>query len=191
MSLSALPASKFDSELTLASEFYRHGCHNFRRAAEYVRDLPYGRNKGSPAHLCVLADGRGTCSSKHALVTALAREQGLDVRLILGIYEMDNENTPGVGSILSAAYVPAIPEAHCWIEYDGVPADLTSGDAQSQFEKRVFIHKEEIEPDQTGAYKEKAHRDFLSCWLGSQPQIKLNEKELWDVRERCIAALFD
>lgn len=191
MSLSALPAANLDTDLPIASEFDLHDCQNFLQAAKYVQNLPYGRNTGSPAYHSVLVDGRGTCSSKHALISALAKEQGLDVRLFLGIYEMDDANTPGVGSVLNAADVPAIPEAHCWIEYDGFPVDLTSGEAQSQFRKRIFIHKEEIAPEQSIAYKGRAHRDFLSTWLSSRPQIELDEEELWGVRERCIAALFE
>ena len=189
MSLSALPNAKLDTGLPLAAEFHLRNCQNFLQAAQYVQNLPYGRNTGSPAYLSVLADGRGTCSSKHALISALAQEQGLDVRLILGIYEMDDANTPGVGAVLNAADIPAIPEAHCWLEYDGTPVDLTSTGAQSQFQKRVFIHKEEIAPEQTGAYKGRAHKDFLSIWLSGQPQIELDEKEMWGVREQCIAAL--
>jgi hypothetical protein len=189
MSLGVLPAAVLNSNLPLASEFCQHGCQSFRQAAEYVQDLPYARNSGSPAYKSVLADRRGTCSSKHAIVAALSHEQSLTVQLILGIYEMDEVNTPGIGRVLNSAGLLAIPEAHCWVEYNGSPVDLTSGDAQSQFNNRVFVHREEISPEQTGTYKEKAHKGFISSWLAGQPHIEMNERELWEVRERCIAAL--
>ena len=36
----------------------------------------------------VLSAGKGTCSTKHALLAAVASEQNIPVALTLGIYEM-------------------------------------------------------------------------------------------------------
>jgi hypothetical protein len=51
----------------------------------------------------VLAEQRGTCSTKHALLRRLAIEQGLDIALVLGIYEMTERNTPGDWASFAAA----------------------------------------------------------------------------------------
>ena len=67
-----------------------------------MRQIPYGRITERSRYWLVLDEGRGTCTTKHATLAALAREQGIDVRLMLGIYEMSERNTPGVGPVLSA-----------------------------------------------------------------------------------------
>jgi len=189
MSAYDLPDTTLITNEQISANFIAHGCKTFRGAALYLRDLPYGRNLGTPAHLSVLNEGRGTCSSKHALVVALAHELDLDVRLVLGIYEMDETNTPGVGPTLTAAGLRAVPEAHCWITYGLNPIDLTSPNAQSQFHTRTFVHEEEIEPEQTGSYKAKAHRDFITRWLSDAQHVNLNSEQVWRIREECIAAL--
>jgi hypothetical protein len=58
-----------------------------------VRSLPYGRNSDHSDWRLVLGEGRGTCSTKHALLADLARENRRHVALMLGIYEMDEDNT--------------------------------------------------------------------------------------------------
>lgn len=189
MSSNALPTTNLKPDQPISAAFRMHGCDTFRQAAEYIRHLPYGRNSAPTARLSVLEDRRGTCSSKHALVAALGRELGLDIRLILGIYEMDEQNTPGIGPILESHDLSAIPEAHCWIEYKTKPFDLTSKDAQSQFQSRNFIYTEVIDPEQTGPYKTQTHRVFMSEWLAQKPNIKLGIEQLWNIRERCIGAL--
>jgi len=54
----------------------------------------------------VLNERRGPCSTKHALLKALADEQGLPIRLMLGIYEMNARNTPGIGRVLEEHHMP-------------------------------------------------------------------------------------
>jgi hypothetical protein len=38
----------------------------------------------------------------------------VEVQLTVGIYEISEENTPGVGTVLNAASLTSIPEAHCY-----------------------------------------------------------------------------
>jgi len=51
--------------------------------------------------MAVHTEGRGTCTTKHALLAELATEQRLPVALVLGIYLMNERNTPSVGSVLA------------------------------------------------------------------------------------------
>src|SRR5580693_6979785 len=71
---------------------------DLRAAGQYVCELAYGRNSDPDDPLVVLTERRGTCSTKHALLRRLSIEQEIDLLLILGIYEMNERNTPGVGS---------------------------------------------------------------------------------------------
>ena len=181
MSIKSLPDAPLGGG-EIASGFRDRGCADFREAAVHISDLPYGRNVGRPAFLHVLPEGRGTCSGKHALVAALARESRLPVSLMVGIYPMDDYNTPGVGAVLAEAGLASIPEAHCWIEHRGTPIDLTGPDAQALFGRRRFVHVEEIAPEQAEGYKTALHRRFMEG-------IGVGGMDPWRVREACIAAL--
>jgi hypothetical protein len=98
---------------------------DLRTAAQYVCALPYGRNSDPTDPVIVLAEQRGTCSTKHALLRRLAIEQGLDIALVLGIYEMTERNTPGVGPVLRRHGLSSLLEAHCYLRTGGKRIDVT------------------------------------------------------------------
>ena len=81
----------------VSTEFIVHGLIDFQAAGRALQRLPYGRTVDRADFRAVLREGKGTCSTKHALLAALAHEQGLPVILTLGIYAMHERNTPGVG----------------------------------------------------------------------------------------------
>ncbi len=108
----ALP-DRLLSEGHFATAFRSRGCKTFREAAELVRTLPYARTTNPLDYELVLVERRGTCSTKHALLAALAREESITIKLMLGIYEMMESNTPGVGPVLLSKSLSSIPEAHC------------------------------------------------------------------------------
>ncbi len=164
---------------------------DFREAAAYIHRLPYGRNANRTDPLAVLQEARGTCSTKHALLRRLALEQNLQIALILGIYEMNQRNTPGVGSVLQRYRLESLPEAHCYLCANRQNIDVTRTLAHSPVEPITrFIHEEEIAPDQIGEYKINLHRRFLQRWMAqTTPQIPYTLAELWRIREECIAAL--
>src|ERR1041385_4464432 len=77
----------------LSASFRNVGCLSFTDAARYVMHLPYGRNTRRSDYQLVLIEQKGTCSTKHALLTALARELGIAVDLMLALYDMSEQNT--------------------------------------------------------------------------------------------------
>src|SRR5713101_4597563 len=100
----------------LSRDARSRGYRRFAELAETVRSLPYGRPRDSEDVLAVLEEARGTCSSKHRYLSALAHECGhTEVKLMLGLFAMSDNNTPGVGAALRAAGIEAIPEAHCYL----------------------------------------------------------------------------
>jgi hypothetical protein len=184
-----------EQELVLASDvsaaFRARGCHTFRDAARLVWTLPYGRNADRADYRLVLVEGRGTCSTKHALLAALAVEQKIAIELRLGIYEMTDANTPGVGRVLDGAGLPAIPEAHCWLRHLGVDFDLAMPPGLWIGATRSFLHEETIGPDQIGTYKARVHGRFLADWLARQNRANMTLNDAWRIREACIAILSD
>ena len=183
MSLNDLPEFFFPETGEVSSRFRALGLDGYRAAAGHVRDLPYGRNSDRSDYRLVLDEGRGTCSTKHALLAALARERGAGVELRLGVYLMDGTNTPGVAPVLRRHGVRALPEAHCYLAHRDRRVDVTGVEGSAVEE---FIHEETIEPAQIGTYKVERHRAFLLTWALGRG---LDPDHMWRVREECIAAL--
>jgi hypothetical protein len=184
VSVGSLPDFALDFSRPLGGRFAALGVRDYRDAARYVRSLPYGRNSDRSDWGLVLSVGRGTCSTKHALLVELAREYDWRVALMLGVYEMDEANTPGVGAVLKANGLRRVPEAHCYLAHGGVRVDLTRQGGGGQIER--FLHEEEIEPRQIGDYKVAAHKRFVRRWA---EEWGLDPGHVWRVREECIAAL--
>jgi hypothetical protein len=106
---------------------------------------------------------------------------------VLGIYEMDEGNTPGIGTVLERHGLRCVPEAHCYLEHEGARVDLTrEGGGAEQIDD--LLYEEEIEPRQIGDYKVRAHRGFVRRWAAGRG---LDPERAWRVREECIAALGD
>ena len=166
------------------------GARDFRSAGRYVKALPYGRNSDRSDPRLVLGEGRGTCSTKHALLAQVAVEQGFDVRLVIGIYEMTGRNTPGVGAVLKRHGLSVLPEAHCYLSYRGQRIDLTRALEGPAEPIKRFLYEEEISPAQIGDYKLELHRRWLGDWASRSSSARgLDPDLLWKIREECIAAL--
>lgn len=168
--------------------FRERSVPNLREAIRFVRDLPYGRPTDPSAPLAVLDEGRGTCSTKHALLARLFAEQELSgIRLTLGIYTMTEQNTPGVGEVLAEHGLEGIPEAHCYLLYDGRRFDFTRREHKEASIGR-FVAEETIEPSGIGEYKTRRHRTYLVRWSRHHGR-DVDPEEIWRIREQCIAAL--
>jgi hypothetical protein len=175
----------------VSAAFVQVGALDYRTAARFVSRVPYGRNTIISDPLIVLREHRGTCSTKHALLRRLAMEQGLDVALVLGIYKMNQLNTPGVGPVLERYGLAALPEAHCYLRFQGHRIDVTRETGTlSAGSIAQFLHEEEISPEQIGTYKANFHRRFLQRWLAeTDTSGRRSLDEIWRIREECISAL--
>ena len=121
---------------------------DLRTAAQYVCELPYGRNSDPNDPLIVLVEQRGTCSTKHALLRRLASEQRIDIALVLGICEMTGGNTPGIDPVLRRHGLSHLPEAHCYVRTEGKRIDITrapSGRLVEPIDR--LLYEEEIVPE--------------------------------------------
>ena len=186
----ALPDIVLQPVGRISAELLARGITDFRAAGRYLHQLSYGRNSRRSDFLLVLPEGRGTCSTKHALLAALAREQNLPIVLTLGIYKMHERNTPGVGIVLDKYGLSAIPEAHCYLTYRGVRIDITRSGVEPTEPISRLLYEEAIAPEQIGDYKVQLHQRFLRGWIAEKSTTaSLSFAEIWRIREKCIAAL--
>ena len=139
----------------------------------------------------MMSEGRGTCSTKHALLRRLALEQDIEIALVVGIYQMNARNTPGVGDVLEKYGLESLPEAHCYLRSGPNRIDVTrvTGHRPSE-EIKDFIYEEKISPEQTGEYKATLHRRFLRQWVdGITIGAAYTLDDVLRIREECISAL--
>ncbi|MDN8694013.1 hypothetical protein Q0M89_14690, partial [Staphylococcus aureus] len=65
---------KIESTAPISEAFRERGITDFKQACEYIRQLPYKRNKDRDHLLNVLEEQKGVCSTKHAVLRKLALE---------------------------------------------------------------------------------------------------------------------
>jgi len=181
---SSLPNKKIERKSELTIHFCDLGCNSYHDACEYVWRLPYGRTSESSNWKLVLTENTGTCSTKHAVLKALADEMRLNIELKSGIYTMNESNTPGVGSILAASNLESIPEAHCYLFYSGNRVDLTRFGPEAEMPISEFVYERNIGPNDIGQGKRQLHKQYILDQYGREVV-----ERIWKIREQCINAL--
>jgi hypothetical protein len=137
----------------------------------------------------IIPEQKGTCSTKHAFIKQLAIEaQQEAVQLCLGIYQMNEANTKGVGKVLNNYNLDYIPEAHSYLKIDGNIIDITHPKSNKTLFVNSLLKEEAIQPQQISTYKVNWHQNFLKQWL-TTAQLPYSFQEIWNIREECIASL--
>lgn len=184
-----LPDFPISFNAPIGATLFARGLTDFAAVARYIQALPYGRNSDRTRPELVLEEGRGTCSSKHAFLRMVAVESGHpEVKLVMGLYNMNAVNTPGIGNALVEAGLAFIPEAHCYLKWQGNRIDLTNTQSDIHRIEEDILSETEIEAWQVGEWKVNAHQQFLRNWIG-EVGLDIGFEEVWAVREGCIANL--
>jgi hypothetical protein len=163
------------------------GIATFAELIAYLRGLPYGRISNKKKPELVLQQGRGTVSSKHALLIQLACENRInDLKLALCTYPMAAKTHPEAAAVLSDYGLACIPEARCLVKYDNRLFNLMRKEEEPLPEITSEI---EIAPQQIANFKKRYHRKFIQSWLQIERLHKQwNTDQIWSVREECIEA---
>ena len=184
------------SDRKISQLFKQNHCFDFLSASEFVRNLPYRRNLNKDNLATFFTDNCGTCSTKHALLKKLAEENNQpDFKLILGIFQMNGENTPNIKSILEALRehqsdnLEYIPEAHNYLKFKNQILDFTKKNSSENDFINNLLEEIEIQTHQINQFKIEFHKNYLKKWLAKNPEILYSLEELWKIRELCIQAL--
>jgi len=165
------------------------GIETWNELTEFIRNLPYGRNKNRTDFGLVLSERKGTCSSKHALLKSIADFNNIpNVNLLIGIYRMTELNTPKIGNELTENSFNFIPEAHCYLKINGNRIDLTTKESEFDKLKKDIIEEKEIEPNEVSKFKVDYHKEFVKRWL-KETDSKFTFNKVWSIREKCIENL--
>ena len=184
-----IPQFQIESEASLSQMCHSLGIKDFQQAVQYIFKLPYRRNASKEDLTLVFSEKCGVCSTKHAALAALALENGFtDLKLIVGIYQMNEKNTQGVGKVLENTNLEYMPEAHTYLVFEKNRIDITREVEVETSPFECLLLEKEIQPNQIGKYKVNLHRAFLEKWKTEQ-KIDYSLEELWKIREDCIQAL--
>jgi hypothetical protein len=192
--LQNLPDFALTADHFLVALSRKYHIHTFHQAVQYVALLPYRRNQNAAEMGCIFGENCGTCSTKHAALRALAVAHNYpDIQLHIGIYKMNAQNTPAVQPVLALhPRLPYLPEAHCYLSYDGQIFDFTNNNSYDNLAfANDLLCQISLDAHEIATEKVKLHRNYLSAWLIEQ-NIAHNDYTLeavWAIREACIAAL--
>ena len=177
---------EFTSQGKYTQKLVDYGIQDFQSLLFFVRSLPYGRNANRKDLYLVISESKGTCSSKHAFLKAVAEENNFDdIKLILAIYKMTESNTPKIGNVLSENGLDYIPEAHCYLKHKNERVDITSVTSNFSKIEDSILEEIEIEPHQVSEFKVKYHKNYLKNWL-AETALDITFEALWGIREKCI-----
>ncbi|MEO5644753.1 MAG: hypothetical protein ABIQ40_05415 [Bacteroidia bacterium] len=169
----------------ISTAFLERNISDFQQACRFVRELPYRRNSNKDNLMTVFSEECGTCGTKHALLKQLADENEMaGLKLLAGLFRMNATNTPQVSETLFAHKIEYVPEAHCYLRFDGEIIDCTKTTAFNFVDD--LIEEIEISPDQVAAYKVAYQKAYLEKWLLQNTEIKFTLDEFWAIREQCI-----
>lgn len=134
-------------------------------------------------------EGKGTGSSKHALVKLVAEENNIpDVQLVLGMVKMNKSTIPGIGNEILEAGLLYMPEAHCYLKMQGQRFDFTFPHQEFAFSEEDILMEQEIAPKDVRERKNEIHKQFIRNWI-KDANINLTENAVWELREDCIKNL--
>lgn len=185
-----LPKVKLNPALEVSNLFAEVGIASFQEAVSYIHQLPYGRNSDRANFKSVLKDDKGTCSTKHALIKALADELGISISLVLGMFLTTSDFDIRIKPILDKYNLPGIPEAHSFLQHNNCYFDITFPGEMVFPKENDIIEKWFITPEQIRQFKLQKHSDFINRWI-CENQLPYSEKQIWDIRESWIKFISD
>lgn len=166
-----------------------NGINSWNELTEFIKNLPYGRNKNRTEFGLVLSERKGTCSSKHAVLKRIADLNNVPgIYLVIGMYRMNQLNTPKIGTVLTKNSIEFIPEAHCYLNINGKRTDLTTNKSEIQKIEKDIIQEKVMEPREVAEFKVEYHKKFIKKWL-KDSNSEFEFDQIWHIREKCILNL--
>lgn len=173
----------------LSREFLDLGCTDWKKAICYVHRIPYGRNSDFNNFHLVLEEGCGTCSTKHALLAALAEEQQFPIELMTGLMEITAKKFPVLTSLFKKyPLIVGFVETHCYLSYQGERIDVTFPAKITYPKSSDFLKEWRITPRDIGDKKVKLHQEEMKLWIAKN-NIPYTFEEIWRMREESIDQL--
>jgi hypothetical protein len=186
-----LPDGEIKPSGTISKKFLDLGIRSFKEACMYVHNQQYGYNSDYDDKMIFFKENKGTCTTKHGVIAALAKELEIPLYKYVGIYKFTEEISQGANKILRKYNIPYVPMIHCYLVYNEYQFDLTEGNNNGKKTSiDEFIHTQKVTPfiskkDEYLIFKEVLKQEILP--LNEMKNIK--ERALLKAREEAIKLL--
>ena len=146
-SYNKLPDAEIKPIGEISKKFLDLGIKSFREACEYVHNFEYGYNTDYDDKMVLFKENKGTCTTKHAIISGLAEELNIPLYKHIGVYKFTEEISNGTNEILKKYNLPYVPMVHCFLTYKDYRFDLTEGNCNGKNTTiEEFIHEEKVNP---------------------------------------------
>ena len=146
-SYNKIPDAEIEDKGEISKKFLELGIISFRKACEYVHNIEYGYNSDYDDKMIFFKENKGTCTTKHAVITGLAEELNIPLYKYVGVYKFTDEISTGTNEILKKYDLPYVPMVHCFLVYKDYRFDLTEGNCNGKNTTiEEFIHEEKVNP---------------------------------------------
>ena len=146
-SYNKIPDAEIEDKGEISKKFLELGITSFRKACEYVHNIEYGYNSDYDDKMIFFKENKGSCTSKHAVITGLAEELNIPLYKYVGVYKFTDEISTGTNEILKKYDLPYVPMVHCFLVYKDYRFDLTEGNCHGKnISIEEFIHEEKVTP---------------------------------------------
>ena len=175
----------------MSKKFLELGIKSFKEACEYIHNVEYGYNTNYNDDMILFKENKGTCTTKHAVIAALAEELNIPLFKYVGVYKFTEDISKGAEEILKKYQLPYAPMVHCFLVYDKYRFDLTEGNNNGKKKDlEEFIHIEKVEPfiSRKNEYLI-LKRVLKEKILPSEEMKRIKERMLLKAREESIALI--
>ncbi len=175
----------------ISNTFMEMKIRSFHKACAYVHRVPYGYNADRENLMSLFEEGKGTCTTKHAVIATLASELGLPVGKRIGIYSMTEELVTGTASILRRYTLPYLPMVHCFLTDGTHRVDLTQGNANGKNGPiDDFLHTAPAEPNISPKDEYLIYRNALKDRILKREELRsVQLKTILQAREEGLVLL--
>ena len=164
--LTVFPEKTLSSAGTISSQFLSLGINSFIDACRYVHELPYGYNSDRDDLMILFKENKGTCTTKHAVISTLAIELSLPVEKHVGIYAMTEDIITGSYEIQKKYNLPYVPMIHCFLVYGQYKVDLSEGNNNGKNRSiEEFLYTRRVEPNISAKAEYLLYRNALKEFI--------------------------
>lgn len=174
----------------ISSQFLALKIPTLYAAIDHVYRLAYTPPSEPFNYKLVLSENCGTCSTKHALLAALAIELQLDLKLGLAIYNLTPDRFPMLSPILQKYKLAYIPESHNFLVYNNSYLDITFPRRCELLHRSDLIDFKLIKPNLITEYKANEYQKYMTTWL-QQNASTITMDQFKDIHEQCLKQLFE
>lgn len=189
--LNLLPDKEISNQGKISKKFLDIGISSFKEACFYVHNFPYGYNSDYDDKMILFKEKKGTCTSKHAVIAALADELEIPLYKYVGVYKFTEQISDGVDKILKKYNLPYAPMIHCFLVYENYRFDLTEGNKNGKKTSiEEYIHTEKVEPFITTKNEYLLLKGVIKQIILQTVEMKsVTERTLLKARAECIIKL--